>query len=56
LISDFEQLVKTAIQHARELNTPCYLLFSPGATSFAQFKNEFERGARFNSLISDIIK
>jgi len=56
LISDFEQLIKSATQYAQELNQPCYLLFSPGATSFAQFKNEFDRGNRFNKLISDIIK
>jgi UDP-N-acetylmuramoylalanine--D-glutamate ligase len=56
LISDFEQLIKTAMQYSRDLNQPCYLLFSPGATSFAQFKNEFDRGTRFNLLTSDIIK
>jgi len=56
LIADFELLVRTAVQTARELNEPSYLLFSPGATSFAQFKNEFDRGTRFNTVISDIIK
>lgn len=56
LVSDFELLIKTAVQYSKDLNQPCYLLFSPGATSFAQFKNEFDRGTRFNSLTSDIIK
>ncbi len=29
------------------------LLFSPGATSFAMFKNEFDRGAQFNAIIKE---
>lgn len=28
-----------------------YLVFSPGAASFEKFKNEFDRGAKFNKLI-----
>jgi UDP-N-acetylmuramoylalanine--D-glutamate ligase len=28
------------------------LLFSPGATSFAQFKNEFDRGEQFDKVIN----
>ncbi len=31
-----------------------YVLFSPGATSFAQFNNEFDRGRVFNQLITKI--
>ncbi|GIW62989.1 MAG: hypothetical protein KatS3mg090_0815 [Patescibacteria group bacterium] len=31
-----------------------YVLFSPGATSFAQFNNEFDRGRAFNQLINQI--
>jgi len=27
------------------------ILFSPGATSFEKFKNEFDRGQKFNELV-----
>jgi UDP-N-acetylmuramoylalanine--D-glutamate ligase len=30
------------------------ILFSPGATSFEKFKNEFDRGKKFNDLIENI--
>jgi UDP-N-acetylmuramoylalanine--D-glutamate ligase len=53
---DFEKLVQHAWKRCVELKEQCYLLFSPGATSFAQFKNEFDRGRRFTETISAIIK
>lgn len=52
---DFTQLVQRSLQSADELHQECYLLFSPGATSFAQFKNEFDRGQAFDKAISAII-
>ncbi len=52
---DFTQLVQRSLQSADELHQQCYLLFSPGATSFAQFKNEFDRGQAFDKAISAII-
>jgi UDP-N-acetylmuramoylalanine--D-glutamate ligase len=30
---------------------PCTILFSPGAASFEKFKNEFDRGEKFNEYI-----
>ncbi len=32
------------------------ILFSPGATSFNMFKNEFDRGRKFNSLVEEIFR
>ena len=32
-------------------NLSTTILFSPGATSFEKFKNEFDRGERFNRLV-----
>jgi len=33
-----------------------YVLFSPAATSFAMFNNEFHRGQEFNRIVEEIIK
>ena len=32
------------------------ILFSPGCTSFGEFKNEFDRGEKFNALIKKYAK
>lgn len=55
LYEDFSSLVTRSLQAAVAVGEPCYLLFSPGATSFAQFKNEFDRGQAFDKEISAII-
>ncbi|MDP3974482.1 MAG: UDP-N-acetylmuramoyl-L-alanine--D-glutamate ligase [bacterium] len=39
---------------AKELKSETYLLFSPGATSFAMFKNEFDRGDQFNKYAKKV--
>lgn len=36
--------------------TPTVILFSPGAASFEKFKNEFDRGEKFNTLVKKIFK
>jgi UDP-N-acetylmuramoylalanine-D-glutamate ligase len=43
------------MEEASKIDEPVYLLFSPGATSFAQFRNEFDRGEKFNAIVSDIM-
>ncbi len=43
-----------AFDKAKALKKDCYLLFSPGATSFAMFKNEFDRGEQFNKYVKNI--
>jgi UDP-N-acetylmuramoylalanine-D-glutamate ligase len=35
---------------ATNYELPVTVLFSPGATSFEKFKNEFDRGEKFNQL------
>lgn len=35
--------------------SPAYVLFSPAATSFAMFNNEFHRGREFNQLVKKIL-
>jgi UDP-N-acetylmuramoylalanine--D-glutamate ligase len=32
------------------------IIFSPGAASFEKFKNEFDRGAKFNQLVKEYLK
>jgi UDP-N-acetylmuramoylalanine--D-glutamate ligase len=56
IYEDFVQAINDSVKSAQNIHVPSYILFSPGATSFAQFRNEFERGEKFNSIISDIIK
>lgn len=49
-----------AVQKAYSLaladKAPAYVLFSPGATSFAMFNNEFHRGREFNRQVSKILE
>ena len=52
---DLDQAIDTGYKLAEELKEECYLLFSPGATSFAMFNNEFHRGDEFNRLVMSII-
>ncbi len=52
---NFKEAIKDVFAKAKSSDTPCVLLFSPGATSFAQFRNEFHRGEEFTRVISDII-
>lgn len=58
LVGPFESLdeaVQKGYGLAKEMNSECYLLFSPGATSFAMFNNEFHRGDEFNRIVKKII-
>jgi len=56
IIDNFQTAVQDAFRACSQLNEPVYLLFSPGAPSFAQFKNEFDRGEQFDIVVSDIMK
>jgi UDP-N-acetylmuramoylalanine--D-glutamate ligase len=47
--------LEEAVQAAFQATSPGdILLFSPGATSFRMFKNEFDRGDQFNAIIEKI--
>lgn len=51
---DLGSAIKAAYQLGRHYLKDCYLLFSPGATSFAMFNNEFHRGDLFNEIFTAI--
>ena len=62
LVGPFDNLgraVEKGYEIAKELASPkagdIILLFSPGATSFAMFNNEFHRGDEFNRIVKKII-
>ncbi|MFH1193254.1 MAG: UDP-N-acetylmuramoyl-L-alanine--D-glutamate ligase [Candidatus Jorgensenbacteria bacterium] len=46
----FEELpsIIRAVKKKTRQSTPSFVLFSPGAASFEKFKNEFDRGRKFN--------
>ncbi|MFC1653936.1 UDP-N-acetylmuramoyl-L-alanine--D-glutamate ligase [Patescibacteria group bacterium] len=45
----------SAVEVSEGLTNPGdVLLFSPGFTSFSQFKNEFDRGDRFNQIVKSL--
>ncbi|MFO0704022.1 MAG: UDP-N-acetylmuramoyl-L-alanine--D-glutamate ligase [Patescibacteria group bacterium] len=50
-----QETVKNALEFCKSMGKPVYLLFSPGATSFAQFKNEFDRGEKFVESVRQYI-
>lgn len=51
---NLEEAIYTAYQSANESKKEACILFSPGATSFAMFNNEFHRGEEFNRIISEL--
>jgi len=51
-----DKAVKKIYFFALAQKKPGYLLFSPAATSFASFNNEFHRGDEFNRVVSSLIK
>lgn len=59
--NNLEKSVNKAYQEATKLLTtnyqlPTIILFSPAATSFAMFNNEFHRGDEFNKIVYNLIK
>ncbi|MEK6951949.1 MAG: UDP-N-acetylmuramoyl-L-alanine--D-glutamate ligase [Nanoarchaeota archaeon] len=48
IFDNLEDAVVFAFKKAKGLGKETYLIFSPGATSFSMFKNEFDRGDQFN--------
>lgn len=53
IYTDFDTLLKDVRLEAKEGDT---VLFSPGATSFNFFQNEFDRGRKFNIAVERIFK
>ncbi len=57
---NLENAVKRAFEEAKQQFTTnnkqsIIILFSPGATSFAMFNNEFHRGDEFNRIVKNLI-
>lgn len=52
---NLENAVSEAYRVAQTLAEDIVLLFSPGATSFAMFNNEFHRGDEFNRIVKKLI-
>ncbi|MFA6080780.1 MAG: UDP-N-acetylmuramoyl-L-alanine--D-glutamate ligase [Patescibacteria group bacterium] len=52
---NLEQAVDEGYRLVKKINEECCLLFSPGATSFAMFNNEFHRGDEFNRIIKKLL-
>ncbi len=48
---NLQDLVCKAVSLAEKSRKKIFILFSPAATSFAQFKNEFDRGRKFNQAV-----
>lgn len=58
IVSSYDNLddaIKAAYSAALAEGSPAYVLFSPGATSFAMFNNEFHRGREFNQLVKKML-
>ena len=55
IFGNLDEAVKFAYQQAVKEPQENYLLFSPGATSFSMFKNEFDRGQTFNLTVKRIL-
>jgi len=53
--NDLQAAIKQALKQANQSSGRRYLLFSPGATSFAMFNNEFHRGESFVAIIKSLI-
>lgn len=54
IYDDLQNAITKAYELALEIS-PSVVLFSPGATSFAMFNNEFHRGEEFNKVVKKII-
>lgn len=54
IFDDLEKATVFAYNEAQKYKE-AYILFSPAATSFAMFNNEFHRGDYFNSVVNSLI-
>ena len=56
IYSSLDKAIKEAIKGGLSQKERVIILFSPAATSFAAFKNEFHRGETFNKIVLAYIK
>ncbi len=52
----YDNLEELLIELKKEAKTGDTILFSPGATSFNLFQNEFDRGRKFNEAVQKVFK
>jgi UDP-N-acetylmuramoylalanine--D-glutamate ligase len=52
IFENLQAMVRAARDLSQEAREPAVILFSPGAASFERFKNEFDRGKKFNTYSS----
>ncbi len=55
VFDNIEKAVKNAFEQAKLMNVKPRIIFSPAATSFAMFRNEFHRGEEFNRVVKEIL-
>lgn len=53
--NNIDKAVKKAYEEAKKFKEESCVLFSPGATSFAMFNNEFHRGEEFNRVVKTLL-
>lgn len=53
--NNLKEAVNEGYRLTKKIKTKSYILFSPGATSFSMFKNEFHRGEVFNQIVKKIV-
>jgi UDP-N-acetylmuramoylalanine--D-glutamate ligase len=56
VFDSLEPAVSYATLKAKMLGSATYVLFSPGATSFAMYNNEFHRGAHFSEIVKKLFE
>lgn len=54
VFDSLESAVEKAYEIAKTHNEKTFILFSPAATSFAMFKNEFHRGEEFDRIVKKL--
>ncbi len=56
IYSDLRGALTVALESAEQATEQTVILFSPGATSFSSFKNEFDRGKQFDQAVQLYLK
>lgn len=56
VFDNLERAVQKACETAKTYNKKTVILFSPAATSFAMFKNEFHRGEEFDRIVKELLQ
>ena len=55
IVPTLKECLEIALRKAVEF-PKATILFSPGSKSFEKFKNEYDRGQKFNELVKKLLK